>query len=344
MREKGFSIQILFFFFLFHILCFYIPQVDASENTFEHEPPKWLKKGVFAEYDIIVNDTKVEEWKWKVTRIEGRWAYIWDSDFQEAAIKQGWLRIEHRIDMVTRYEEGRAITPSETTPWLSFNDCYDRWWISVEGFHTGYIVDSGPKGELYVEQLDILSTKVGNIKAWKLRPLTNEEDRIYWFEENTGIFVKLLFPSPGYRGKEEWILSNTNIDFDTPIQVDLPSPARSLIFIIQDDNGNPISGAKLSSTSEPNGQHSLSGSTSSDGSVKFNDIKSGSYTFRASKSEYVTETRIVSVKAGETTKITITLEKEAKDGEGILGFPCESIILGIFVGMLLLWWMRRRTS
>jgi len=313
--------------------------VSLAEKTFEHGRPIWLKQGVFAEYDVIVNDTKIEEYKWKVTKIEGRWAYIDDSMFNEVGEKHGFLRIEHRIDMVTRYEEGRGITPSETTPWLSYHDCYDRWWMSVAGFHTGYIVDSSLSGELCVEQLDTLSTKVGNIEAWKLRPLINEGDRFYWFEENTGIFVKLLFPSPGYRGKEEWIISKTNIDFNVTVQNYLPA---NLIFIVQSENGNPISEAQLSSISQPSGQHSLSGTTNSVGSINFNGIKPGTYTFQAVKSEYVTETRIVSVKAEETTEIIITLIKEAKGSESIPSFPYESVILGLIVGVLILWILQTR--
>jgi len=121
-----------------------------------------------------------------------------------------------------------------------------------------------------------------------------------------------------------------------------PQPPSSLKIIIKDEQNNPISGVAVSATSKPSGQPSLSGTTDSDGSVTFTDVKQGSYTFQASKSEYATKSGSVSAKAGETAELTITLEREAKGGGGIPGFPYESIILGLVVGVLLLWMLQRR--
>jgi len=119
-------------------------------------------------------------------------------------------------------------------------------------------------------------------------------------------------------------------------------PPSSLKIIIKDEQNNPISGVAVSATSKPSGQPSLSGTTDSDGSVTFTDVKQGSYTFQASKSEYATKSGSVSAKAGEAAELTITLEREAKGGGGIPGFPYESIILGLVVGVLLLWMLQRR--
>jgi len=122
--------------------------------------------------------------------------------------------------------------------------------------------------------------------------------------------------------------------------VEAPSPS-SLKIIVKDENGDPISGATVSSTSRPNSQQTLSGTSGADGSVLFSDLESGSYTFQASKSDYVSKSGSVSAKAGETTELTITLEKEKPKG-GIPGFPYESIILGLMLGALMLWMLQRR--
>lgn len=96
--------------------------------------------------------------------------------------------------------------------------------------------------------------------------------------------------------------------------VEAPPPG-SLKIIVKDENGNLISGATVSSTSQPSGQQTLGGSSGTDGSVLFSDVKSGSYTFQASKNGYVTKSVSVSAKAGETTELTITIEKEAPPAE-----------------------------
>lgn len=118
---------------------------------------------------------------------------------------------------------------------------------------------------------------------------------------------------------------------------------------VRDENGNPIDGATITSTSQPSGQSSLSSSTDSDGSVSFSDIQAGTYSFQASKSGYLTGTSSISVSLGERAELTITLETEpAKQEEessrrgGIPGFPYESIILGLMVSVIILELYRRR--
>ena len=95
--------------------------------------------------------------------------------------------------------------------------------------------------------------------------------------------------------------------------VEAPPPC-SLKIIVKDEKENPISGVMVSSTSQPSGQQTLSGSSGTDGSVLFSDVKLGSYTFQASKTEYITKSGTLSTKAGETVELTISLEKEAKKG------------------------------
>ena len=88
------------------------------------------------------------------------------------------------------------------------------------------------------------------------------------------------------------------------------------------DSNNPISGANVSSTSQPSGQSALSGTTDNKGYLAFNDLKPGTYMIGASKSGYDADGKNATVKDGQTTTLTITLSKitpknavEGKDKE-----------------------------
>lgn len=111
-----------------------------------------------------------------------------------------------------------------------------------------------------------------------------------------------------------------------------------------DGSQNPISGATVTSTSQPSGQPTLSGATGPDGSVIFPDINAGSYTLQIDKGGYLTETTTASVTAGGTTEVTIILEEEPSNGGGIPGFPYESIIAGFAAATLALLFFRRKMT
>jgi len=119
----------------------------------------------------------------------------------------------------------------------------------------------------------------------------------------------------------------------TTLVIQLKEQVGTLKVFIKDKNGDPVSGTAVSSINQPSGQSSLSSTTGSDGSVIFIDVKLGNYTFQASKSGYETKSVSVNVEAVETTEIHITLEKEKPMG-GIPGFPYGSIIIGLFLGVL----------
>jgi len=119
--------------------------------------------------------------------------------------------------------------------------------------------------------------------------------------------------------KSEYETSSESVtvieDETITLTIQLKEQVGTLKILVKDEEGNPISGATVTSTSQPSGQSSLSGTTGSDGSVTFTDVKSGNYTFQASKSEYVTKSGAVSAKVGETAELTITLEKETLPAE-----------------------------
>ncbi|GAG79264.1 unnamed protein product, partial [marine sediment metagenome] len=111
---------------------------------------------------------------------------------------------------------------------------------------------------------------------------------------------------------------------------------------VNDDAGNPVSGVDINFISRPEGQASLDGITGSDGSVTFNDLKPGSYTFEASKSGYLTGAEDVSVTAEEAAEVHLTVDEEQASGGGIPGFPYASIIAGLVLGAIILVMLQRR--
>lgn len=116
----------------------------------------------------------------------------------------------------------------------------------------------------------------------------------------------------------------------------------TLDIYVKDDAGNPVSGVDINFISRPEGQASLDGTTGSDGSVTFSDLKPGSYTFEASKSGYFTGAEDVSVTAEEAAEVHLTVEREQASGGGIPGFPYASIIAGLVLGVFILVMLQRR--
>lgn len=123
---------------------------------------------------------------------------------------------------------------------------------------------------------------------------------------------------------------------------DLAEQFGTLDIYVKDDAGNPVSGVDITSISKPDGQASLDGTTGSDGSVTFDDVKLGSYTFEAGKSGYLTGTRTASVTAEAATEVHLTVDREEASGGGIPGFPYESITVGLVLGALVLIMLQRR--
>ena len=91
---------------------------------------------------------------------------------------------------------------------------------------------------------------------------------------------------------------------------------------VTDQEGNPISGATVTSTLNPSNQPTLNGTTDSNGYVAFNEVIAGSYTIQAVKSGYVTGCEGVTVSPDQTKTETITLNKETTPQDGSTdGYP-----------------------
>jgi predicted RNA binding protein with dsRBD fold (UPF0201 family) len=105
---------------------------------------------------------------------------------------------------------------------------------------------------------------------------------------------------------------------------------------VEDTDGSPISGALVESTSVPDGQDVLSGTTDADGMIRFQDLILGSYTFNVSMDGYVTATVTIQVDEATVYEETvtlldediefgeITLTVEDTDGAPIVGATVES--------------------
>jgi hypothetical protein len=90
-----------------------------------------------------------------------------------------------------------------------------------------------------------------------------------------------------------------------------PLTTGGIKITVADNNGMLIVGASVSSTSTPSGQSALSGVSESDGSITFNNITPGSYTFGATIAGYVTNSGTISVSAGSTAMLSITLQPQS---------------------------------
>jgi len=86
------------------------------------------------------------------------------------------------------------------------------------------------------------------------------------------------------------------------------------VYVKEQGTNNPIAGASVGSTSQPNGQSSLSGTTDSIGSVTFNGIRTGSYTIQTGKTGYQSGSSPATVNKDQTTIITIYLASVSQTG------------------------------
>jgi YVTN family beta-propeller protein len=157
-------------------------------------------------------------------------------------------------------------------------------------------------------------------------------------------------------GKGEIFVSNTAGTRVSPAGVVIISDGSgsapttgNLVVTVKDSKGNAISGAAVSSTYTPPGQTALSGDSTGDGSLSFNGVVVGSYTFQAAKSGYLTNTGSGSVTTTGTANINIGLTAQqsggggtqSSGGGGVPGFPAEATILGLILVVAVLLARRR---
>jgi hypothetical protein len=75
------------------------------------------------------------------------------------------------------------------------------------------------------------------------------------------------------------------------------------------EDNSPLAGAKVISNTQPEEQLKVTGITGDDGTVTYRDIKTGEYEFYISRFDYEYTEFGVTIVAGQTTNITITLTR-----------------------------------
>jgi hypothetical protein len=140
----------------------------------------------------------------------------------------------------------------------------------------------------------------------------------------------------GYPSASSTINTSTGVTTNLPLTFQSVQTAGTIVVTVKDKDGSAISGASVSSTTQPSGQTSLTGTTGADGVVTFSNVKPGSYTLQATKSGYAQNTGPVTIVSGETANLGITLQTTTSGGGtttggsgGVPGFPIEAIAAGI---------------
>ncbi len=82
-----------------------------------------------------------------------------------------------------------------------------------------------------------------------------------------------------------------------------------LQVIVQDSNNQPLSGAKVVSQSQPEGQLSVNGITTENGMTTFSGIKAGNYQLLISLAGYSPTVVNISVVPDVTIAITVNISK-----------------------------------
>jgi parallel beta-helix repeat protein len=130
------------------------------------------------------------------------------------------------------------------------------------------------------------------------------------------------------------------------VTLQVAPPNGKLTITVKDNGGAVISGATVSSTSQPSGQLTISGTTGEAGQVTFNGIQLGSYTIQATKSGYDSNSVQCEVTQGGTSTLSMTIQAQQTSSGGgsggVPGFPYEALIIGVLICVLCLSLSRSR--
>lgn len=183
------------------------------------------------------------------------------------------------------------------------------------------------------------------------RSVTSRSDGSYEYSY-TPTITGTYSVKASWDGDHEHQLSISN-----PVMFSVLSATGHLKVEVKDKSGNPISGATLTSTSQPSGQTPCMTLSDIEGIFTLSDLKRGSYSFEATCNGYEDQSISTTIIAGEISELIITLEKtqgqtqtqqptspsttESIDNNkraqtGIPGFPAVSVIIGFIFVILLL--------
>lgn len=117
----------------------------------------------------------------------------------------------------------------------------------------------------------------------------------------------------------------------------------TLDVFVRDRDGNPVSGATVSSVSQPSGASPLNATTDAQGYVSFKNIAAGAYALEVSKEGYESTTKEVTVTAGGTAMCALEVLKIQGVGDLswlTIAFTIIGIVIVVVVAFLLI--QRRR--
>ena len=144
-------------------------------------------------------------------------------------------------------------------------------------------------------------------KTWNLTSELGTKTVFAQFKDNTGLI------SPSYNATINLVKPEplpTPTPTPTP-QPSTPPPGKgNIIVYVKDENNNPISGAIVAMAVQPSEQIPLSGVTDSKGSITFNEIAAGVYSFNASKGGFCNNNMQATVNSQGTTAIVISLRED----------------------------------
>lgn len=129
------------------------------------------------------------------------------------------------------------------------------------------------------------------------------------------------------------------------LNIQLIKQRGTIKIIIRDNSATLLEGVEVTSTSQPSGQTTLNAQTDDTGSVTFEDIKFGSYTFFASKDGYESSHTTLNAQTPDVLEKTLILELEPEpepEPRGIPGFNNESVLMGIGISIMVIWMMSKR--
>jgi cobalamin biosynthesis Mg chelatase CobN len=102
---------------------------------------------------------------------------------------------------------------------------------------------------------------------------------------------------------------------------------------IEDSNGNPLKGATVSSTVQPDGVQTLSGTTNATGYIVFQNATAGNYTFDVSAKGCIQTITHVDLKnQPATATLTLSANVASKTSHG--GFPFSTILIVLIIAVV----------
>jgi len=121
----------------------------------------------------------------------------------------------------------------------------------------------------------------------------------------------------------------------TNLVVYLGSIFGDISLIVNDQDGEPVNGVFVESVSQPFGQGVINGSTDMNGSISFNSVIVGNYSFKFSKIGYELAYSLVEVSEGETDSLIIPIETLYGELNIVVRDQEGTYLKGVFVELLL---------